>query len=292
MPEHGIPIELETPRGVFEFNLFDQDAYVRLTEFSINSAVRAAVEPNARRDGSMLPAAFRNGATAVLKGDIRTATLEQRADMLDELRAHAVSILRADGIIRWTPTGKDTRRLVVRCLEDPTDSGGNGPLKSFQHMFVARTPHSESDTEHVQDLSSLSSSGDGDEHSYPHGFPMTFGPGLAPGAAIVTNAGNADTYPVLRITGPFTDWVRVVNATTNDELELTLDIPSGQHVLIDMAAESVLMNGDVDQPRPGSIDPLSAVFWPLVEGANEIRVFAEGFDTGHGVAVYWRDGFA
>lgn len=280
---------LETPRGTLVFNDYAAASYLRLTSFKIQAGVRSAVEAVPRRDGSIVPGAYRNGATPVLNGDIKAATPTDRANLSDEVRAHLVSILRADGILRWTPTGKPTRRMVVRCLEDPGEDGAF--VKSFQLALVSRTAYALSDTENVATLRALDAPLGGAAWGFPYSFPMTFGGGTPPGSAFVTNAGNTDAWPVLRVTGPFLNPV-LRNATLNASLALTYNIPTGSFLLVDMAAESVLLNGDPAQPKIGSMNPLNANFWPLAEGLNEIRVTSDTHGTGHGVSVYWRDASA
>lgn len=289
MPEHGIHIELETPRGTTTFNDYAASDYLRIDEFVLNAAVRGAVEAVPRRNGSIVPAAFRSGATPILKGTAKAASVETRTDMLDELRAQLVSILRADGVLRWTPSGKTTRRLTVRCLEDPSESGGF--LKTFQAALVSTTAHVESDAEHVASYSSLDGDSSGDEFEFPFEFPMDLGAGLAAGTAVVENAGDTDAWPLVRVTGPVTN-PTLVNSTTGDELALIIDIPAGSFLEVDMDAETVRMNADPDQNRIGSVDPLNGVFWPLVEGVNEVRLIADAHDVGHGAAIYWRDAYA
>ena len=288
MPEIGIPVTLETPRGTLTFNNFTSANHLRLTDFKLNAGVRSAVEAIPRRDGSIVPDAFRNGATPILEGEIKTADLTWRADMQDEIRAHGVSLLRADGILRWTPTGKSTRRLVVRCLEDPQDGGRF--IKTFQLALVSRTAYSESDTLNVVDLSSLDSSvGGGLE--FPFEFPFSFGAGLAAGSAFITNNGDTEAWPKVRLTGPLTN-PTIRNATTDQDVALVTTINAGEFIEIDMAAESVLLNGSPSLNKIGTIDPTAAQFWSLAEGTNEIRLTATSHGAGHGAAVYWRDAFA
>lgn len=286
MPEFGVPVTLETPRGTVVFNDYVAESYLRLTEFAVRSTVRSAVEAVSRRDGSVVPNAFRSGATPIMKGEAKASSVEARTAMLEELKAHLVSILRADGILRWTPTGKPTRRLVVRCLEDPEDGGGF--LKTFQAALVSRTAHSLSDIENVETLRALDAPEDGAAWSFPYEFPMTFGGGIASGSAFVTNDGDTDAFPVVRLTGPLTN-PTIRNATTARDLALTISIPAGSFLLIDMANETVRMNGDPAQSKIGAVSPLTANFWALVEGTNEIRLSASAYGTGHGATVYWRD---
>lgn len=290
MPEHGIPVTLETPRGVLEFNRFDLASHLRLTSFELQAAVRSNVESVPRRDGSIVPTSFRSGATPVLQGEAVAASLVDRTDMLDNLRAHLVSILRADGILRWTPTGKPTRRLPVRCLEDPAESGGF--LKTFQLAMVSRDAAPSSDALNAATFSTLDG-GTGGTFTMqpPYAFPVGFGTGSARGSAVVTNGGRAEAWPTLQIAGPVTNpWV--ANVTTGLVLRIVGVIPTGYFAQVDMAAESVTMNADPYQPLDGQVDPLTATFWPLAEGSNVLHFDADAWDVGHGCTVSWRDGQA
>lgn len=287
MPEHGIPVSLETPRGVFEFNRFDLPNYARLTEFQINAAVRSNVESIARRHGSIVPASFRSGATPVLSGEVKAQSPVDRTAIVDDLRAHMVSILGTDGILRWTPTGKPTRRMQVRCLEDPGEGGGF--LKTFQLAMVSRASGPQGDALQTATFSPLDA-GTGGTFTFPYSFPVGFGMGASRGSATVVNGGQADAWPVVQFAGPVTNpWI--ANLDTGLVLRVVATVPFGYFLEVDMAAESVRINGDPLQDYSGSVDPLTAEFWPLREGANRLHFDADSWDVGHGCTLMWRDGY-
>lgn len=295
MPEHGIPVTLETPRGVFTFNAYGSPSYARLTGFSISAGVRAGVEPLAGRSGSIVPDAFRNGATPILKGEVvaREATaalsLSKRADLLDDLRAHGVAILDADGILRWTPSGQATRRMVVRCLEDPQDDGGF--LKTFQLAFVSRSPNAEADVLKSVDTSAMVEGGGG-AVEYPLEYPFSFGDASAGGSAACTNAGDAPAFPVVKIYGPIVS-PALRNVTTGEALSLPgLVLAAGDFAEVDMRAETILYNGSPDFSLIGKLDPLTSDFFALVEGLNSIVLSGSGSTAATKATILFRDTFA
>lgn len=111
--------------------------------------------------------------------------------------------------------------------------------------------------------------------TFPMTFPLTFG---APGengdvGVFLTNAGNADVMPTLTINGPVVN-PSVRNVTTNRVTALGISLLSGESLVIDFTAKTVLLNGTAN--RRQNLLPTST-WWPLVPGVNEIRYSATAY---------------
>lgn len=118
--------------------------------------------------------------------------------------------------------------------------------------------------------------------TFPLTFPLVFG-ATTSGVVNVTNDGNFETGPVLRIDGPVTD-PRCENVTAGRTIELDIDIAAGDFVEIDTEAHSILLNGTAS--RYSALTPDSQ-WWNLAPGENEIR-FRAGSTGSARMTVTWR----
>lgn len=111
--------------------------------------------------------------------------------------------------------------------------------------------------------------------TFPMTFPVTFDSGLAPGAAVLTVAGNVPCAPVVDIYGPCANpLVRVVS--TGDFISFPdLSIADGDFLRVDMQNRQAYLNGDPAQTRYsyfGFED--GASWWTLPTGAAVQVVFS------------------
>ena len=130
--------------------------------------------------------------------------------------------------------------------------------------------------------------------SYPVTYPKAYGAGGSGTGTVVVNAGDWETWPTLKINGPnsgtLTDPI-IENVTTGKKIELNanggVSIGVGQQLIIEThpAKRSVLFATGAS--RYGKISAAS-VFWPFVEGNNELRFRASGTTTGATCGVEWR----
>lgn len=126
-------------------------------------------------------------------------------------------------------------------------------------------------------------------HPFPlPAFPHGFGTAIS-GAALCTNAGNIDTYPTITVTagGSGASGIALLNETTGDEWSITLSLTAGQYLVVDMKAQTVLLNGTAD--RGPFVDLPDSVWWAMMPGLNTIRLQATG--TGTTALVEWRDAY-
>lgn len=101
-------------------------------------------------------------------------------------------------------------------------------------------------------------------------FDLTFGAAISYGSAILTNQGSALAPVVIRINGPVTN-PTVRNVTTGQSLAFTATLVTGEYLLVDTSARTVLLNGTADRYSYLT----GPQWWGLVPGANEVRFFAD-----------------
>lgn len=294
MAEIAIPYELETPRGTLEFNPtpIPGDNYLRLSavEGLSGGVVRSTVEPVPQRDGATVFDAFRGAMYPILRGQVKAADLTDRRERIEELEALTDSILRADGILRWTPTGAAERRLTVRLLEAVQISAGPGVIKEFQLALVAGDPTVYAELEQTADSAALTVGGGGAE-VFPHGFPYSYGDFSGGGNVNVTNGGTVPTFPIVEVYGPITG-PAVYNVTTGKVVSFPgLSIGAGDYLEVDMRRETAELNGSPDVNMIRYLDVAGSEFFALEPGVNAIRLSGTGFDAATIARVKWRDAY-
>jgi hypothetical protein len=190
--------------------------------------------------------------------------LTTRRQRLDTIVACAESIRREDGVLRFSPTGDDPRRLTVR-LFGPVEIGGTqGPLKTFQIPLIAPDPRVYSDTEVVVG---------------PNGFVGAILNQSCP------NDGQVETLPIITVTGPLVN-ITIENTTypTLPKLVLSgLNLGSGQKVEIDFQ-QGWLHTPNTRDSKASFVNYSSSDFFSLQPGANNIRTTING-SSGSGAAV-------
>lgn len=295
MAEFGIWHELETPRGTLEINPAGGGDGLYLTNVAgmDGATVRAPIEARPQADGAIAFDHFRGARYITLEGYLRATSqggsedLATRTVLEDRLRAYTDSILRANGTLRFAPSGQPKRRVTVRLIEQVQIRGGL--LKEWQVQLVAHDPLVYSDAESAQDTTGLQP-GEG-SLSLPFVLPFSVGDVASGGTATVVNAGTVPTPPTVRIYGQATS-PAVTNLTTGETLSLIgLSLSSGDYAEVDMAAETVTLNGDAGTSLVGSVDVPRSTFWRLEPGPNEIQLTATQFAAGAKATAVWRDGF-
>ncbi len=124
--------------------------------------------------------------------------------------------------------------------------------------------------------------------AYPLTYPVAFDPGLVPGAALLQVGGTVAAPPVIDIYGPCSNpLVRLVG--TGEQVRLLMPVAAGEFVRVDMAARTVLLNGDLNQSRYGRLDFASSSWWSLPIGQEVQVVFSpEAPSAGCQAVLTWR----
>lgn len=287
--EFGIPVELVTPAGTLTFNDFASAYHYRLSEFALGKPMRKPVDPRPQASGALVFPGRRGGAYPVLEGLLRHDTLARRATMIDDVKALPAALEDADGTLRWTPTGKAQRQMTVQLLEDVIVRGGL--FKEFHLALVASDPTTYAAVEQTADTIALTTASGG-ALVFPVVFPFSFGAYSGGGTVTVTNAGNAKSWPRLRVYGRM-DAPIVRNTTTGKTLAFPgLSVGAGDYVEIDCFKRTVLLNGAANLSMMRYLDRATSEFFQLAAGANTLQLQGSNFDGVAKVRVYWRDAWA
>lgn len=210
-----------------------------------------------------------------LTGVLESFTPAEYIPERQRIRGMLNSLKRADGLLSWTPFGMDPVQMVVRRHAKPLisakpESGG------MVLSLIAGDPRVYSQALVTTDVGAPSSVG---------GFTSPFTGPIVEGAsspvAPVTNQGDAETEPIVRIYGPIRA-PRIVNLTAGLQVSMPgLQVVAGDYVQIDMSSPvSVLLNGSILASRYSYVDTSVSDFWPLVAGDNDIALYGTEYDSG------------
>lgn len=159
-------------------------------------------------------------------------------------------------------------------------------------QWVAPMGVFESAEEHLQDVYASSLTVTALGRNYPLTFPRSY-PFAAPtGAASLVNVGNIDTYPLLRLYGPFTDPI-LDNVTQSKSLALTgITLGPGEFLEIDTRARTIFLNGDPDVNRYDKLAFPGSKWWSLGPGITEVRFHPATYTVGVTRTQFaWRDNY-
>lgn len=166
----------------------------------------------------------------------------------------------------WRDDWGVSRRIRVRgaSLAAPN---GQLPLQA-QLGWKAPKPTFQDVVASTQTLMPQASAGGG--MSLPMTFPMSFQPGLVPGAAIVTVSGNANARPTIDIYGPCSGpLVRVVD--TGAQMSFSgLSIAAGSYLHIDCDARTITLNSDPAQSQYNYLDFATSQWLWLPPGSPQV----------------------
>lgn len=262
VPTWTTAFELQTDAG--NLTLFDgsaADGFVPIPDqCDVGADLRVNTENIPQADGSLFHRRYRRGMvmrfTAQVMDGGAVAQGSARAAAIDELRLHLNALQNGDGRIVWAvPGGADRMLDRIRLLERL--SYGGGLLK--QVSFMVESPFPYALTEAEQTIATITTTG------------------------TITNAGNADTYPVWKVNGASTAFT-LENTTTGLKIEYDSTLPgasaiaSGHYVEIDTFRNTAYLDGDVANRKAG-IDLLLTDFFPLVPGENDIEITGATVDA-------------
>lgn len=131
--------------------------------------------------------------------------------------------------------------------------------------------------------------------SYPLSYPLAYTPGASGNVAIVTSGGTISTPPLLRVYGQCRGPL-LYNLTVGKAIRIRADytVPANSYLDIDVAARTVLLNGDPTLNYYSKLDLAVANFgwWDLRNGTNLLRFSAEELGAAATVWLYWTDRYA
>lgn len=195
----------------------------------------------------------------------------------------ATDAMAADALLQWTPSEAVPVQLPFR-QQQPTRISGRRP-KAGLVVGVAEDPLVLSQAEHVQAVAAAGALVGG--FASPLASPLVSGAPPA-GTMVVSNAGNAATWPVVRLDGPMTNPV-VTFVEAGAVLALTYNLAAGEYLLIDTnpRRRTIKLGGSAN--RYSALRFAASRWGPLLPGNNNVRLGLDAFSAPAGLQVTWRD---
>jgi phage-related protein len=116
-------------------------------------------------------------------------------------------------------------------------------------------------------------------------LPLQLGTSQVFKRATLSNAGDAEAWPVWSITGPTTGELTLTNDITSDVFGLAYEIPASATVTIDTRPNAKTVTATVGNLFPYLTSP---ALWPLVTGTNAVTMVIPGASGATTVAVTYR----
>lgn len=247
-------------------------AYV--TDPSDDTSLDREVVRYPSQDLSFVGDGYDNARILTLVGVLEADAPETYMPERQRIRGYLNSLRRADGLLMWTPFGMDPVQMVVRRHEKPEISAkpeAGGMVLSL----IAGDPRVYSQELVTTEVDAPTSVG-----GFTSPFTSPFVEAASSTIETITNEGDAETFPIVRIYGPIRG-PRIVNTTTGFQVSLPgLLISAGDYVQIDMSSPvSVLLNGSVLADRYSYVDTSVSDFWPLVAGDNGVALYGTEYDA-------------
>lgn len=246
--------------------------------------------PDVRQNVSTLPeqdfavaGAFYYGARPVtLRGKITNQASAAVRNVLVASLQQASRGLRQDTTILSAPSGMPTMQVTGR-VQNLRITGGY--VKDFLISFVCADGRIYSQAIHqTSGAGQAATSGAG----FPLVFPVDFGGGSGATVTVtVTNAGNFDAPPVVRVSGPLTN-PTVRNTTSGYSWYLdNVTLASGEYVDVDMLNRTVTKNDGSN--LYANVRFPNSWWWTLQPGANTVELRSSSVSTTAGLTVSYRD---
>lgn len=121
-------------------------------------------------------------------------------------------------------------------------------------------------------------------HGFDHGFDLGFGGGST--STVVTNTGNALTYPIIVFNGPLVN-PKIVNqaAPSGTALSFNISLGVGEFLTVDTKLKQVMLNGTVNR-----YDTINDSDWFGIYPGNNTIIFTVASTTGvPTVVMSWRN---
>jgi hypothetical protein len=308
--EWDVPFELITPQGTLPLNALASSGTTQLGFYLLDpsrcqaGAARRVTRHNiAQADGEITHRKFKSGHVIELVIQLWQHAQKYESGregqpacdgilraMGDLLALHLNSIENADGRLQWTPSAIPGQSQPVDRMFDKVRS--LGPSGQGQQGFVSVIAEKDSGSPLTTVTFALLS-----PFPYAMDAPQTT-TNIATGAT-VTNGGDSNFWPVLRVYGP-TNGFTITNTSALDDtgnpLKLVYDstlpgaqsILSGHYAEIDTFRSTVYLDGSGANLKAG-IDVANTDFWPLVPGANVLTV--SGY-TGSTINMLWQNAYS
>lgn len=196
----------------------------------------------------------------------------------------ATNAMRGDAVLSWSPSEAPPVRVAFR-QQNPTRITDRRP-KRFLVAGVSTSPSIESVALHEASITGATATPSG--LRAPLVSPLTSG-ASSPYGVVVTNNGNGEAWPTIRVYGPCSNPV-LFNSTLGAQLVINYTIADGDWLTIQTdprVGRGIWLNDTTNRNRV--LQWPSSRWWWIAEGANTIVAgFSAVGPTAH-VDVSWRD---
>lgn len=243
--------------------------------------VRENADDLVQMDGGIHGDFFYGRRPIVLSGMIlNPASADDRNRKMTKLM-QASNAMRGDATLTWTLANNNQQFVSVR-RQQPLRITDNWQ-KTFQCSLVAADPRIYSTTLN-QITTAASAVPTNIGRIYDKSYDIDYGGSAVAGGLLISNDGNAITYPILTVTGPGSN-PQILNYTTGESINLIYTLAAGEYITIDTLNRTVKLGGTTS--RYSAIDFTNTKWWGLVPGLNDIR---QGWTSqaGASLTVQWR----
>jgi hypothetical protein len=250
--EWGIPFTIQSSKGTLALNEVVGDGYYLLIEDNCEARrpLRVTVDDVPQGDGSIPHHRFTGGYEVNITLALWEASRQQPACdeqarlMAEELMLHLNCLLNDDGRLFWTPSGLGDQRLLDNARLREVSAWTFGQAGDPRITFRLDSPF-----------------------PYVYDFAQESVSLAASTPQSVTNEGNVDTFPVIRVLGPTTAF-SLENETLSQAIVYdsglpgAVDIGVGEYMEFDFFRNTAYLNGTGASGKPG-IDVELSDFWVL-----------------------------
>lgn len=246
--------------------------------------IREAAEARPDTDGVIDQTAFIGACVVTLSGTIVGTASVTRQAVLDRLKTFLWPGRRPYLVFQQEPYS-DVRRIRLRAK-----SHGAPISRPVTADFVVSWSGPDGVQEaYEEETTTFSASTDVEAgFTFDISFDLVFPESPPVGVTTVTNDGNVNAYPIVRLYGPCTG-PKVENQTLGRKIELpSLTIAAGDYIELDTRAKTIFLLGDPDQSVSNFFDFDVSDWWWLVPGDNDLRYYPTTSDPGAAAEITFR----
>lgn len=228
---------------------------------------RTVVRDSPGRSGADDETSFHGPRTVSLSASAVTDGGKSPAEWMDDLSWFLHPNRRP--VLEFKREGQSKRRVTLRA--DALSAPLSAQLPNLVRITASWLAPSGREESADESMTTANPEGGESGRTYDLTFDRVYPASTGLGTIVVTNAGNADADPTLRIFGPCTD-PQVTNETTGDTLKFAgITVADGDWLEVDMAEATVLLNGDASASRFSFVDFPGSTFWTLGPGDSTVR---------------------
>jgi hypothetical protein len=195
----------------------------------------------------------------------------------------ATRALRADAVMRWTPSSDGIERMLRLRRTARSAFGGRRPT-TYQLAMTSRDAYVLASDESSVEITPGSAAGELGIAD-PVTDPVTSALNVT-AQQYAQNLGDAATWPRFRVDGPITN-PEILSQTTGQRIRLVYTLNAGEWLDVYPQRGAILLGGSAD--RYGALDFDVSDWWLLQPGLNDVRLLAAAYTVpGAKLTVYWR----